>query len=82
MVNDVRKVERLTRDTGVIVIRAVKFRHRFCFNDIVCCICTVVYGNLMGAGEGGEIRSARERFELEICGVMRAFFVSVVDLIY
>ena len=35
-----------------------------------------------GRGRGGEIRSARERFELEICGVMRAFFVSVVDLIY
>lgn len=81
MVNDVRKVERLTRDTGVIVIRAVKFRHRFCFNDMACYICTVVYGNLIGGG-GGEIRSARGRFELEIYGLMRAFFVSVVSLIY
>lgn len=53
MVNDVRKVERLTRDTGVIVIRAVKFRHRFCFNDMACYICTVVYGNLIGGGGGG-----------------------------
>lgn len=52
MVNDVRKVERLTRDTGVIVIRAVKFRHRFCFNDMACYICTVVYGNLIGGGGG------------------------------
>lgn len=77
MVNDVRKVERLTRDTGVIVIRAVKFRHRYCFNDMACCVCTVVYRNLIG----GEIHSARGRFELEICGVMRAFFVGVLGFL-
>lgn len=35
----------------------------------------------LGEG-GGEIRSARGRFELEIYGLMRAFFVSVVSLIY